>query len=251
MNQFSDWCNSFYLRVHKAYPSITIRFFSGDCILFCHALRKLVTTKVTKTGVYSRPWGLSQVDFTTDYSELESSPAPGVFNIIDTSNVADHLGLLNILLVTVPLLQRKPWSILHTNTLRGSSTLSDRLFVDIPTLSLFLGVAPTSRLSNFTAHPPMDVSSQFISWKYPSSVIATEITPYPELDEDTPLLVCDELQLGNFFYSVYTQMFIEEDVRGHYANPTPASLERQNTIRYIRASFVDFLSFVHRRVCVD
>ena len=253
MTQFSNWCKSFHTQVNKVDPSITIRFFAGDCILFCQALRNFLTTKVAKTGIYSRPWGLSLIDFTADYSERESSPAPTAFNIIDTSNVADHLGLLNILLVTVPLLQRKPWSVLHTNTLQGSgsitSALSTRLFADIPTLSLFLGVAPVSYLGDFNTHSSQDVASQSISWKYPSSVIANRSIPHPELDEDTHVLLCDELQLGKFLYSVYTQMFAEEDVAGSLTNPTLAS--RQSIIRYIRASFVEFLSFVHRRVCVD
>ena len=249
--QFSNWCKSFHLRVN-AVPSITIRFFAGDCFLFCKALRKFHTTKVPNTGIYARPWGLSQIDFTTDPSDLESSPAPTIFNIIDTSNLADFLGLLNILLVTVPLLQPRPWSVLHTNTVHGSDrsvmpTLSDKLFSDIPTLSLFLRVTPVSYLSDFSTHSPKDAIWS-LSWKYPSSVIANKSTPYPELDQDARVLVCDELQLGNFFYSVYTQMFADENI-DHVLNP---AMHRQpNIVQYIRESFVEFLSFIHGRVRVD
>ena len=250
--QFSNWCKSFHLRVNAAGPSITIRFFAGDCLLFCKALRKFHTTKVANTGIYARPWGLSQIDFTTNPSDLESSPAPTIFNIIDTSNLADFLGLLNILLVTVPLLQPRPWSVLHTNTVQGHDssvmpTLSDKLFSDIPTLSLFLRVTPVSFLSDFSTHSPKDAIWS-LSWKYPSSMIANKSTPYSELDQDARVLVCDELQLGNFFHSVYTQMFSEENIDNVM---NPATYRRQDTFQYIRESFVEFLSFIHGRVCVD
>lgn len=222
--QFSDWCKSFHLRVNAVGPSITIRFFAGECFLFCKALRKFHTTKVTNTGIYARPWGLSQIDFTTDPSDLESSPAPTIFNIIDTSNLADFLGLLNILLVTVPLLQPRPWSVLHTNTVhhRSLTTLSDKLFSDIPTLSLFLRVAPVSYLSDFSTRSPNDAIWS-LSWKYPSSVIANKSTPYPELDQDTRVLVCDELQLGKFFLCLHANVCRREYRPCHESGNAPTT----------------------------
>jgi len=267
MHQFSIWCTSFRARVNAEPSSVVIRFFSGDSIPFGQALRICNEKKTTTTGIHTRPWGTSKIVFTSDYDETSTSPAPSLFNIIDTSNLTDSLGLLNVLLVTVPLLQRRPWSVLYTNTLVRStpgeivtSALHDRALADIPTLSLFLGVTPSSELSPFTTysfreeeisagvkHSVANQFHQLISWRYPSSIIPYSTLPYPELGDEPEILRCDETHLANFLFSFYTKMFANEMI----PDRSPTTLLRQSNIHYLRASFVEFLSFIRQRVQVD
>lgn len=91
---------------------------------------------------------------------------------------------------------------------------------------------------------------QLISWKHPPSATAYSVLPQ-ECKEDGALLVCDENRLGGFLFSVYTQMFANEDFIDAFANMSLTSILKSNLIYYIRASFSEFISFVSRRVQVD
>ena len=266
MHQFSTWCTSFYSQANAANPSLMIRIFAGDCMPFCQALRICHLDKVTKTEKFSRPWGLSQISFTEEY-EGPSTSAPLLLNLIDTSNLTDHIGLLNLTLVSSPLLRRTPWSILQTDIFGSTSSdkklesaLLDRMFCDIPTLSVLLGIAPSFHLHPFSTECRKNeqmamgiVESGYfyqpISWKCPFSVTSYSVHAYPEVQEEIPFLVCNDLPLAKFLFSVYMQMFAEENIT-NLANKT-ISLYKIDYLHYIRTSFVDFLCIVKRRVQVD
>jgi hypothetical protein len=198
-----------------------------------------------------------------DYAP-ESPKAPLLFNVIDTSNLIDHLGLINLLVVTVPILERTPWSAIHTNSLVRTShqgppvsALNDKTFADVPTLSILLGVSPASYLTPFTSHSDkqetmlslIDGNLQYhetIAWKYPSTIVSESRSQHPELEEKATSLKCDATQLARFFFSVYLQMFLEEN-----AMPTEKSIQRINLVHYTRASFAEFLAFIKTRVNVE
>ena len=261
--QFTSWCSSFKTRIEGS-SSVVIRFLVGDAIAFCHALRVCKEESTVNTGIYTSQWGLSRINFSAVDYEGPSSPAPLSFNVIDASNLKDNLGLLNILLVTVPLLQRTPWAVIHTSTLVSRdpatspiiSSLDYRTFADIPTLSIFIGVAPTSHLHHFTSHSDKHeilASSKFhhmhetIAWKFPSAVVSGSPIRFPELDERPPTLVCNAQHLGNFLFTFYSKMFEEERLK-------PMKYEtayRFNIIHYTRSSFVAFVASVKERVDID
>lgn len=95
-----------------------------------------------------------------DYERRGPHRAPLLFNTIDTSNLANHLGLLNLLVVALPLLRKTPLSVLYTNALvttddTGGSPagFAYRACADIRTLSLLLDVFPVSYASGSTSHP--------------------------------------------------------------------------------------------------
>ena len=264
MAQFSTWCASFCARVKAKNPSIMIRFFAGDCMSFCHALRRFRLDKITKTDGYSRSWGLTQITFTEDYA---NSSAPLFFNNINTSNLVDHIGFLNLVLVTLPLLQRNPWSILQTTTFESSTSdktmgtaLVDRMFGDIPTLAVFLGVAPSFHVHSCYTDSgrrndqiTMDIVEdgrfhQSITWKRPCSVVPYLAPTHPEIEEP-PLLVCDELFLAKFLFSVYMEMFSEENTT-KLVNKTLTTYKNKN-IHYIRTSFVEFICLIKKCVQAD
>ncbi|KAG0693810.1 hypothetical protein DFH29DRAFT_1037980 [Suillus ampliporus] len=156
--QFSRWCISVckVLRSQRpCYPSpLIIRCFVGDALSLCQALDYYNTTKSTSTPFVVAPWKHSRITLDPDaYGTRTQSPAPTTFNVIDTSNLLDHVGVLNILTITSPILRRTPSATLYTEGLAVSSseaTLLQQLCGDIATLGLLLGLIPVSFVSQFT-----------------------------------------------------------------------------------------------------
>jgi len=263
VNQFSSWCSSFRERVLSvSSPKIVIRLFLGESLAFCHALSVCRQGKLTRTGIHTFPWGNNQINLDPDEYNPNSVGAPLLYNVIETSNLADHAGLLNLLLVTVPLLRRGPSSVLYTDTLlqstKGDTTsrLSSRALADIPTISLFLGVAPVSHLSHFTTfsnkHELLTAGSfspQFLeplSWRYP-----LDSSCMFDLNSDERLLICEPIHLAHFLFGVYREMFSDEDWSNKFGNFGIEASKKLSNIHYIRASLATFFAFVRERVQVD
>jgi hypothetical protein len=253
--QFFSLCSSLKGRLSlESSANLTIRFFVGDALAFCRALHYCHDANITKTGIYTYPWGGSQIDFNVqDYSQCVTRRAPLTFNVIDTSNLTDHLGLINILLLTVPLLRPNSSSAIYTNTLLNTDTsdsgLVSKTYADIPTLALFLGVAPSSYLSNFTSHSNKHsmllsaiTDSQFpqsISWKFPFSAIPGAAYDI-QISNTVVRLVCDAKKLAEFLFSVYCNIFAADSGMELLKNPS-LSLKKMH---YTRNSFVTLLGFV-------
>ena len=238
--------------------NLTIRFFVGDALAFCRALHHCGGANLTETGIYIYPWGGLQIDFNVqDYSQSSTRRAPLTFNVIDTSNLTDHLGLINILVLTVPLLLQSSASTIYTNTLLNTDTtdsgLASKAHTDIPTLSLFLGIAPSLNLSLFTTHSDkhgMLMSErqfpQSISWKFPFSAIPGTAHDI-QISNTTTRLVGDNRKLAEFLFSVYCNIFAAENMMELMKNP---SLKTQSN-HYTRNSFVALLGFVKAKAPTD
>lgn len=100
--QFSRWCTSVSEVLRSQGPSspspLIIRCFVGDALSLCQALDYSHITKSTSTPFPLAPWKTAYI--TLDHSAYgmgTQSPAPTMFNVIDTSNLLDHIGMLNIL----------------------------------------------------------------------------------------------------------------------------------------------------------
>lgn len=77
------------------------------------------------------------------------------FDVIDTSNLADHVGIIHMLPATVPLLSCNFLSVLYIETLLlasedPSNSLSTMLCSDVSTMSLLLGLSPIGHLLGVT-----------------------------------------------------------------------------------------------------
>jgi hypothetical protein len=257
--QFFSLCSSLKNRLSlETSANLTIRFFVGDALSFCRALHYCGDGNLTETGIYTYAWGGSQIDFSVqDYSQSDTRRAPLTFNVIDTSNLTDHLGLINILLLTVPLLQQSSASTIYTNTLLNTSgaSLVCKTYADIPTLALFLGVAPLPNLSLFTTHSDnqrtvlFEIPSQFpqsISWKFPFTAIPGT-THDIHISNTVVRLVCHARKLADFLFSVYRNIFAAVNMMELFTNP---SLKRELN-HYTRNSFVALLGFVKARAPTD
>ncbi|KAJ5559394.1 hypothetical protein N7513_001793 [Penicillium frequentans] len=192
----------------------------------------------------------------------------GLFDIIETSNLADHVGMLNVLPAIVPLLSRRVTSVMFTNTLLRATedvpaALPALLCSDVATMSLILGLAPTAYLLPYTVdavglEAALDLTaskntgrqSQYhmgISWRIASFGDSVQVqngsASYDRL--------CFQFdQLARYFFQLYVTMFSYEDVGSMLGSMmrqmrSPLSVDLRH---YNRMTFVIFLSLARNRV---
>ncbi|TFY75994.1 hypothetical protein EWM64_g8018 [Hericium alpestre] len=265
--QFAAWCQAFKKVIAVAPGSrVVIRAFVGEALAFCDALNYCASTSSTSTPSYVVPWKGTLTTFDGgDYKKGTSPPAPLEFDVIDTSNLVDHLGLLNILTVTVPLLARRPSSTLYTETLlplgeNAMSRFAEHFCGDMATTCLLLDIAPSSFLSRFTTTSNVhellmhgfgkEISYQFhehTSWKIIS--LADPLLPTGRTNCRLNFTF-EPRQLANFLLGVYHKMFADEDVAFRMGSPAERRAQ-DGTIRYTRASYAAFLRTVKARIQED
>lgn len=81
------------------------------------------------------------------------------FNVVETSNLIDHLGSLNLLVYVVPLLEQTPATTLHADLLvqeeaTVAETISGLFHGDFSTISLLLGLQPAETWTNLSLVSP-------------------------------------------------------------------------------------------------
>ncbi|CAE7207029.1 unnamed protein product, partial [Rhizoctonia solani] len=150
--QFAAWCSAF--RAAREAKAITLRFYFGDSLPFCHALAKLKTAGEASSGLFSGAYRATQI--TLDELSHSDPPAPLAFDVIDTASQVDQVALLNLLIVTPDLLKPESQSVIYTESILQSGKdftkgFQERLCTDIPTFAALFGIAPRSYVSRFTA----------------------------------------------------------------------------------------------------
>ncbi|PPR04635.1 hypothetical protein CVT24_011853 [Panaeolus cyanescens] len=276
LKQFSDQCYAFQERLRLPRPKLIIRLFCGEALAFSRALLVLSQTHSIRTNIDSIPWKYSMIQFSAaDYSPESPKRAPLSFNLIDTSNLTDHIGLLNILVTSIPLLQTKPFSTLNTNVLVSHNPecflLEEKACADLPTLSVFLGVAPTFLLSHGTSasnkHEFLLAASssgssesvkasqrhEMVEWRIPDGGIVNRNDSCSTVISSPS---CDPTALAQFLFSLYLKMFSTEDMQHTFkAMRTAQTLwSRFNDMSlplYTRESFVAVLAFLKGNIHTD
>ncbi|KAJ7083693.1 hypothetical protein B0H15DRAFT_911711 [Mycena belliarum] len=257
--QFDDWCSAFRTIISSTRRATIIRVFACEATALCRALKGFSTAGALNLGIPVAQWKTQLIQL----NPVEYGNAPSTFNVIDTSNLSDHIGLLNTLIATVPLL-RSPsrGSILYTESLLSygidaTKEFAERLQADVHTLGLLLGVTPIDYLSGFSSrsntHELMmnswGLKSQFhqmTTWKSPVSgdqLVSTCHKPLPA--------VWDGRQLGTLLYDIYHELFEQEDARHFWRinqNNLSNALSASNIVHYMRESFVLFLKLVRENL---
>ncbi|KAK0130060.1 hypothetical protein ONS96_000597 [Cadophora gregata f. sp. sojae] len=109
---FRAWCVAF----RTFAKNLTLRFFVGDAIAFCHTLQHVKTIGNAESHWYRNKYTTEIIKLDThEYSSSGSSPV--TFDVIDTSNLVDHLGPVNVLVAASPLLKRNITSTMYTESL--------------------------------------------------------------------------------------------------------------------------------------
>ncbi|KAJ7658957.1 hypothetical protein B0H17DRAFT_343517 [Mycena rosella] len=256
-NQFGGWGSAFRAAVSSGGRVPVIRFFASEATALCRALKGFSTSGALNLGIPVAQWKTQLLQL----NRAEYGNAPSTFNVIDTSNLSDHIGLLNILIATVPLLRPSAsrGSVLYTESLLFHSTDATKEFAaglhaDIHTLGFLLGISPIDYHSGFSSrsntHELRMYSAgrrnqfhQTTTWKSPASgdmlVFSGRTRPLPP--------VWDGRQLGTLLYDIYHELFEQEDARHFlriHQNNLLNAVSASNLIHYMRESFVLFLKLV-------
>ncbi|KAI1612183.1 hypothetical protein EDD36DRAFT_277223 [Exophiala viscosa] len=248
--EFQAWTKSF----RRA--QFVIRFVASDALAFCYVLQHHRIHQETQ----SANWYCDRTHYeqlvldSEDYTP--GGHAPTVFDIIDTSNLIDHLGPLNVLVAGVPLLHQSPYSALYTEilVLRDTSVaayVETLLCGDLATVSAVLGISPCQYWTNTTTisslmeilkdgfmkeihKEPLTQSRLILMWK-------AGVLPVIKFDSD---------ELARLMYRVYLQMFRDESW-ANMLSTSAAQLTRTQYAPYTRASIVELLKLVKSGKLVD
>ncbi|KAF2265489.1 hypothetical protein CC78DRAFT_579231 [Lojkania enalia] len=209
--QFKDWSDAF----RKCYNRLTLRFVSSDAIAFCNVLQHYRATGESSTAYWYcssreyRPFILNGPDYGSE------TFAPTSFDVIDTSNLMDHIGSLNVLTASRPLLLKKPSSTIRTELLvprKASVTESAKALLcgDLPTIALHLGLKPVQHWTGATATWNFNeathndsilrkvFSRHIILWKHASTGLLGHGLQY------------DAKILAEHMYTIYLEIFKDE-----------------------------------------
>ncbi|KAI1377932.1 hypothetical protein F4677DRAFT_453686 [Hypoxylon crocopeplum] len=225
--QFREWVAAFQgIRQHR----LALRFAVSDALSFSHALQIISTSGSTSTNLFRQQFDMMPVDFDpAAYGTVNL--APTLFDVIDDSNLADHLGALNILVAAAPLLKPSASSTLLTGTFQMTKkTLKEQfdnmLHGHVPTVSLLLGLTPVNLWTNATSVSFVgEATASYIAvggdkpklhsrvaWKLNS-------TFFPRPDSSTVLKV-EPQALAKAVFQLFTRMFAGEDFESF---PDPGS----------------------------
>jgi hypothetical protein len=148
--QFREWAISFRRRTSQ---NLVMRFFSGDALAFCHTLQhKRIAPSDISAYWYRSPYRLEPLMLDgIDYGT--TGKAPILFNVIDKSNLVDHVGAINILVAASPLLQNNISVTIYMESLvkhtKSYKALMDKLYCGhFPTVSVLVGLFPVEYWTN-------------------------------------------------------------------------------------------------------
>ncbi|EUC54469.1 MYND finger protein [Rhizoctonia solani AG-3 Rhs1AP] len=249
--QFAAWCRAF--REARKTGLIILRFFAGDAIPFCRALDQFKRTGNPPTNLFVSDYQATQINFTGPVT-------PTTFDVIDTSNLTDHLGLFNLLLLTHSLLKKTPESqaVLYTETLLPTGqdvtkSFLERLFTDVPTIALLFGIAPRPYVSSFATHSNVHeiiYSEHFnqyherVAWSDPAR--GGSLAPSHE-----PKITSLEVHsLARILYGIHDNMFANEkvDLTTLPNSTNPNVLRDLSTVRFGRETVAIFFRALHDRI---
>ncbi|KAJ7832644.1 hypothetical protein B0H14DRAFT_3087763 [Mycena olivaceomarginata] len=196
--QFQDWCAAFN-RYHEQGLCI-VRVFFSDAIFSARALQICKRSGVMETRIPL---------ITLDKEEYKYAPL--VFDVVDTSNLDDHLGLINILVAAIPLLRGSGDSVLYQESLltffpdgnapKDFAKLMSVLFCLCP-VDYITGYSSRGNVHELIAHEHTRRGSIGLQQYH-------QTTTWRSLGTNPPMV--DSWQLGTFLYDLYHSLFEEED----------------------------------------
>ena len=261
--QFDGWVTSFQKFLRRQPGMITIRFFCGEALCFCQGLAEYRTTGSVAEDQTVAPWNPTPLAFDgPDYTPRNTS-APLTFNVIETSNLVDHVGLLNLLIATAPILSETHSASLFTETLLclgddPTKSFNRQLCADLPTTSILLGLLPSSYPSNFSSRsnaaeivlhktlgPVPQYHERFV-WRRPTTSDTTASLPNAP---SSFRIAFEPLGLAKLLLRIYLCMFSSDDAISGSA--AALSIRELSMVPYIRETFVALVARAKWIVIVD
>ena len=258
-DEFAGWCQSF--RASSASSVATrpvVRVLLGDAVALALALQSGPGSHRMK--IHAAQWSARALRLGPEYTDHQ---APLRFDVIDTSNLCDHIGLLNILVSVTPLLSSvAPYAVLYTESLlthRESPAMEfeSKMFTDISIAALLLDLAPVDLVSGFAtksnAHEIMLMNMcsspqyhQAITWKRPGGGDSFTPQTLPRIPT-----VFDPQQFASLLHQIYAYLFGEENPLQFFAeneSNLKRAIRRISSVVPSRESFIVFLRFIRNRL---
>ncbi|KAF4981826.1 hypothetical protein FZEAL_2453 [Fusarium zealandicum] len=252
--QFSEWITAF----RSAKKNIVVRLVVADALTFCHSLQTAAATG-KPANLYRRVWDSRPLMLDSkDYGK--GGPGPTAFDMIDTSNLSDHIGALNILIAAGPLLKDKPWASLFTELLVKSEdtqqkTLEKLFCGHAPTISLLLGFSPVQYWTNAKVESHVDEvflglmnkGAAQVETQYRSRLAWKRDDQFSGQARHSKLHI-DAKQLVQLISPLYDRMFSAENI----SNALDEAGKRTSSYaHFIRTSFAALLKVIMSRVATD
>ncbi|KAH8655522.1 hypothetical protein BX600DRAFT_469774 [Xylariales sp. PMI_506] len=271
--EFAGWATSFrnHLREHGRFIA---RFFVGDALGFCHALHHQGNTtcgaKSPESSWYRDRHHFEPLVLDGEMNDLNDEMASVTFDVIDTSNLLDHLGGLSLFTAVVPLLKVNNSAIFYTEKLlqveETRQELAEEIFHgDLLSVSMLMGVVPVDMVTNTSGISPgeesailsalqssedIPIKQQFFrtAWKRPIRLVDTTLSTGRGFLEPISF---EAHELANILYSIYLAMFAGENIEKLMAEATLMSVHKYSLPKYHRGSFAAFLKLVKTRVSAN
>ncbi|KAI0381466.1 hypothetical protein F5Y04DRAFT_82368 [Hypomontagnella monticulosa] len=232
--QFREWIQAF-----QGIPEerITIRFAVSDALSFAHSLKAISTLKHNSASLFRRQLDTALVEL-DPAAYATANSAPTSFDVVDTSNLADHLGALNLLIAATPLLKGSASSTLWMETLLTKEKTRKEQFDVLlrghgPTVSLLLGVTPVDFWTNATSVSCVDETmmssmAPSIDKQQTHSRLAWKLgAHFSSQPSNTRALYSEPQELAKAIFQVYAHMFEGED---------PTTFKRDGMMEKINAA---------------
>ena len=255
--EFRTWSTSF----RKCQRNLTIRFFSGDALAFSHTLQHMNSKgNGSISNWYRDQYHLEPLVLDSD-DYLSGGSAPTMFNVIDTSNLLDHLGAMNLLVATTPLLDHTILATLYTEALvkkqEDLKALVDNILCGhFRSLSIIFGLMPIEYWTNSTATSSAEehmFDCMMTKKETDTGQMHSRLT-WKRCVVDSSAsgtIHFDEAELAYILYQVYLKMFENEDLSRVFSHFNLHTSRNQSLLHYHRGSLASFLCFVKSRVVTD
>ncbi|KAG9250549.1 TCP-1/cpn60 chaperonin family-domain-containing protein [Emericellopsis atlantica] len=256
--QFKEWTAALKNALLKRF---NVRFIVSDVFACCHSLQHAATTGQTSANLYRRLFDSRPLRL--DAEIYSASTRPASFDVIDTSNLSDHVGALNILVATAPLLANRPWATIYTELLLKTEDTQQKSFEKLlcghpATMSLLLGVSPVQFWTNAKAESHAD--EVFLGMMNQSGVgNDTQVHNRIAWKQDDQFsnqphgrgcLHIDAKALSRVLLEIYLQIFSNE--RLHFET-LKSQMHKRDAVygHFHRGSFAALLQLVQQRVSTD
>ncbi|KAF7363879.1 MYND-type domain-containing protein [Mycena sanguinolenta] len=249
--QFREWCSAFR-RYHQRGLCI-VRVFFADAILGARALQFRKETGGVQTRILVCHWRAETITL----DEEEYKQAPLAFDVVDTSNLDDYIGLLNVLTISIPLLSGSGNGVLYLESLliqghadNAPKDLTKRFHADLTVMTVLFHLCPVDFVTGYSTRSNIHelLAYNFFPANGPRRQYH-QVTAWKPLRSDPP--VVDSRQLGTFLYELYHALFEEEDsltFQQRHPNDFLNALISRNRVPYSRESFVLLLKFIRGRL---
>jgi MYND finger len=254
--EFKDWCIAFH-SVAQDPTLLSVHNFCGDALEFCYALQTALGIFPSEENLFracAAPWRIP-VNLQPDSEFVHL-----YFDAIDTSNVADHIGLLNVLICALPLLKSSPSATCYTENLVDAiceesplERLQTLLCGDPATVFCLLRAAPVECLTGVTSasslHEEINgaMAMRQNRWRFSWKDILVGDAHVQEISESQVVPSWDVYGMSQAIMSIFSGMFQDEEIGSMLEKVRTNRKIYHRVQHYSRASFVAFIKFLQSR----